>query len=75
MTETILSSSEERKPRTAYARLALTIVLGLYAIPLMRHPESGGFLDGIDLAIHETGHLVFGPFGEVIAVAGAPCSS
>jgi hypothetical protein len=70
MTETILSSGEEQKPRTAYARLALTIVLGLYAIPLMRHPESGSFLDGIDLAIHETGHLVFGPFGQVIAVAG-----
>jgi len=36
----------------------------------MRHPESGSFLDGIDLAIHETGHLVFGPFGEVIGFAG-----
>jgi hypothetical protein len=70
MAETILTSSEEQKRRTAYARLALTIVLGLYAIPLMRHPDSGWFLDGIDLAIHETGHLVFGPFGEVIAAAG-----
>ena len=70
MTETTLSSSEERRPRPAYARLALTIVLALYAIPLVRHPESGSFLDGIDLAIHETGHLVFGPFGEIIAAAG-----
>jgi hypothetical protein len=70
MTDSTMSSSEERQPQTAYARLALTIVLGLYAIPLLRHPESGSFLDGIDLAIHETGHIVFGPFGEVIAAAG-----
>src|SRR6058998_3146210 len=54
----------------AYGRLILTVMLGLYAIPLMRHPESGSFLDGIDLAIHETGHLVFGPFGEVVGFAG-----
>ena len=70
MSETTMSSGEARHPRPVYARLALTIGLALYAIPLMRHPESGSFLDGIDLAIHETGHLVFGPFGEVIAAAG-----
>ena len=70
MTENAVRSRDERLPRPAYARLALSIALALYGLPLMRHPESGSFLDGIDLAIHETGHLVFGPFGEVIAVAG-----
>ena len=69
MTSTSLDVTE-RRTTAAYARLALTIVLALYAIPLARHPEAGSFLDGIDLAIHETGHLVFGPFGEVIQFAG-----
>ena len=70
MTETTLGSAEQRKTGGALTRLAITVALGLYAIPLMRHPESGSFLDGIDLAIHETGHLVFGPFGEVVGFAG-----
>ena len=56
--------------RVAAPRAALTILLALYGIPLMRHPEAGSFLDSIDLAIHETGHLVFAPFGEVIQFAG-----
>jgi hypothetical protein len=59
----------------AYARLALTIALALYSIPLSRHPEAGSLLDSVDLAIHETGHLVFGPFGEVIGFAGGTLSA
>jgi hypothetical protein len=70
MTVTTLETTAEAKPGISYARLALTVALALYAIPLMRHSEAGSFLDGIDLAIHETGHLVFGPFGEVIMFAG-----
>jgi len=51
-------------------RLALTVALALYGIPCLLHPGAGRLLDGVDLAIHETGHLVFGPFGEFIGVAG-----
>jgi hypothetical protein len=53
-----------------YARLALTIALALYGIPSLLHPDAGRLLDSVDLAIHETGHLVFGPFGDVIGFAG-----
>jgi hypothetical protein len=70
MTAASTDGSHEMKTRVAYGRLALTVVLALYSIPLMRHPEAGSFLDGIDLAIHETGHLVFALFGEVIQFAG-----
>ena len=56
--------------RAAPARLALTIVLALYGIPSLLHPETGRLLDSVDLAIHETGHLVFAPFGEVIGSLG-----
>ena len=27
----------------------------------LRHPQGGHLIDGVDLAIHETGHLVFAP--------------
>ena len=30
----------------------------------------GSFLDNVDLPIHETGHLIFRPFGEFMMVAG-----
>ena len=69
MTSTPLEETASSK-RIAYSRLALTIILALYAIPLLRHPEAGSFLDSLDLAIHETGHLVFAMFGEVIHAAG-----
>jgi len=69
MTSTPLDGSASRRP-VAYSRLALTIVLALYALPIMRHPEAGSFLDSLDLAIHETGHLVFAMFGEVVHAAG-----
>jgi hypothetical protein len=64
-----IESAERPKP-IAYSRLLITLALGVYAIPLMRHPEEGSLLDSVDLAIHETGHLVFSPLGEVIQFAG-----
>lgn len=57
-------------PRLRVGRLALTIGLTLYGILGLTHPERGGLLDNVDLAIHETGHLVFGAFGEVVGVMG-----
>src|SRR5690242_1911438 len=70
MSAPITTAAEPQATPPAYGRLALTIALALYAIPLMRHPDAGSLLDSVDLAIHETGHLVFNPFGEVIGFAG-----
>src|SRR5689334_24792806 len=67
---TTLAPVEERKPGIAHARLALTVALALYSVVIARAGESGSFLDSVDLAIHETGHIVFGAFGEVIQFAG-----
>ncbi|MEO8563274.1 MAG: hypothetical protein ABI601_14415 [bacterium] len=66
---------ERRLPVTAgggrvAARRALTVVLALYGTYLLRHAGEGSLLDSVDLAIHETGHIVFGPFGELIGFAG-----
>jgi hypothetical protein len=51
-------------------RLLLTGALALYGIPCLLRPESGRILDAVDLAIHETGHLVFAPFGEFLGFLG-----
>lgn len=52
------------------ARLAFLAVLAVYGLTLLRAPGTGSFLDSIDLAIHESGHLVFAPFGEAIGFFG-----
>jgi hypothetical protein len=51
-------------------RLFLTCALALYGVPCLLRPESGRLLDAVDLAIHETGHLVFAPFGEFLGFLG-----
>ena len=58
-------------PRTSrYARLAFLLVLALYGVASLRSPGDGRLLDNVDLAIHETGHLVFAPFGEFVTMLG-----
>ncbi|MDQ3623577.1 MAG: hypothetical protein M3463_13980 [Verrucomicrobiota bacterium] len=51
-------------------RLAGAALLAVYGISCLWTPGSGGLLDGVDLAIHETGHLLFSPFGEVATALG-----
>jgi hypothetical protein len=52
------------------ARLGLLVLLAVYGVLCLRDPMAGHIIDSVDLAIHETGHLVFSPFGEVIQFAG-----
>lgn len=51
-------------------RLALAVVLAAYGLFYIINPSHYGLLDHVDLAIHETGHLVFSPFGEFITALG-----
>ena len=51
-------------------RYLLTIVLAIYGFALLRHPDMGSLMDNVDLPIHETGHLVFSPFGEFMQFLG-----
>jgi len=51
-------------------RLGLTVLLAIYGFRILLHPEAGSFMDSVDLPIHETGHLVFSPFGEFMQFAG-----
>lgn len=59
------------EPRTTrIARLVFLGFLALYGVALLRVPGAGSLLDSVDLPIHETGHLVFAPFGEVMGFLG-----
>jgi hypothetical protein len=51
-------------------RLAFTALLAIYGFRIFLHPDAGSLVDAIDLPIHETGHLVFSPFGEFMQFAG-----
>jgi hypothetical protein len=51
-------------------RLIFAALLGLYFLWIAYDPMQGSFLDNVDLPIHETGHLIFRPFGEFLMVAG-----
>ena len=56
--------------KISYPKLVFAAVLGLYFLSIAYKPLDGSFLDLVDLPIHETGHLLFRPFGEFMSIAG-----
>jgi hypothetical protein len=56
--------------RPNYPKLIFAGVLAVYFLWIAYNPMAGSFLDMVDLPIHETGHLLFRPFGEFMMVAG-----
>jgi hypothetical protein len=44
--------------------------MSIYFVWIAYDPMQGSFLDLVDLPIHETGHLLFRPFGEFMSIAG-----
>jgi hypothetical protein len=51
-------------------RAVLTLVLAIYGYACLRNPGEYRWLDSLDLAIHETGHLVFIFGGETLTILG-----
>jgi hypothetical protein len=51
-------------------RIALTVGLAIYGWICLRTPDTYRWLDSLDLAIHETGHLVFSFAGEFLTILG-----
>jgi len=51
-------------------RVVLTLLLAIYGFICLRNPGEYRWLDSLDLAIHETGHLVFVVGGETLAIMG-----
>lgn len=48
----------------------MVIGITVYGIVCFRSPETFRLLDFVNLPVHETGHLVFAPFGEFMAALG-----
>jgi hypothetical protein len=56
--------------QAVFARRGLSLALLAYGLYDLTHPGRASLLAGVDLAIHETGHLLFGAFGELVGFAG-----
>lgn len=53
-----------------YPKIVFAALMCVYFLWIAKDPAAGSFLDIVDLPIHETGHLLFRPFGEFMMVAG-----
>lgn len=53
-----------------YPKLVFAVLLSIYFLTVAYAPLNGSFLDLVDLPVHETGHLLFRPFGEFLMIAG-----
>ena len=62
---TSIRSSNDRRWRAA-----LTLMLLVYGLICLRNPGEYRWIDSLDVAIHETGHLVFGFGGETLMLLG-----
>ena len=51
-------------------KLTFAVLLSIYFVWIAYDPMQGSLLDNVDLPIHETGHLIFRVFGELMMVAG-----
>ena len=51
-------------------KLIFAALMSLYFLWIAWDPMQGSFLDNVDLAIHEGGHLIFRVLGEFMGVAG-----
>ncbi|CAN5364211.1 hypothetical protein BH10ACI2_BH10ACI2_06690 [soil metagenome] len=56
--------------RPSIPKLIFAILLSIYFLWIAYDPMQGSFLDNVDLAIHETGHLLFRILGEFMGIAG-----
>ena len=51
-------------------KLAVAVIATLYFLWCAYDPYQWHLIDGVNLVIHEAGHLIFSPFGEFMMIAG-----
>lgn len=51
-------------------KLAVSVIASLYFFWCAYDPYQWHLIDGVNLVIHEAGHLIFSPLGEFMMVAG-----
>ena len=53
-----------------WLKLTVAVFAGIYFLWCAYDPYQWHLIDGVNLAIHEAGHLIFRPFGEFMMIAG-----
>jgi hypothetical protein len=51
-------------------KLSVAMIASLYFLWCAYDPYQWHLIDGVNLVIHEAGHLIFTPFGEFMMIAG-----
>src|ERR1043165_4790629 len=51
-------------------KIVVAILAGAYFLWAAAHPDDWRLIDGVNLVIHEAGHLFFRPLGEFMMIAG-----
>lgn len=51
-------------------RLVVALAAGAYFLWAALHPLDWRLIDGVNLIMHEAGHIIFMPFGEFVMIAG-----
>ena len=51
-------------------KLVVAVIASLYFLWCAYDPYQWHLIDGVNLVIHEAGHLIFGPFGQFMMIAG-----
>jgi hypothetical protein len=64
------SVANNEASRVSRPKLAMAVITSLYFFWCAYDPYQWHFIDGVNLIIHEAGHLIFSPFGEFIMIAG-----
>ena len=64
----LTSDNESRK--WSWPKLAVAAIATLYFLWCAFDPYQWHLIDGVNLVIHEAGHIIFSPFGEFIMIAG-----
>src|SRR2546423_939514 len=64
------SVANSDSPGVSRPKLAVAVIASLYFLWCAYDPYQWHLIDGVNLVIHEAGHLVFSPFGEFMMIAG-----
>ncbi len=51
-------------------KTVIAVIAGLYFLWCAYDPYQWHLIDGVNLVIHEAGHIIFMPFGEFMMIAG-----
>jgi len=64
------SVANNDSPETSRPKLAVAVIASLYFLWCAYDPSQWHLIDGVNLVIHEAGHLIFSPLGEFMMIAG-----